>query len=613
MNRTVTRSLVLLEAVALLTAALAAAPPSSAQETQPAVTYQAVPTISTDEMRRGQKGYGLSVFHGTEPERFEVEVLGVLQNSTPELSYILARLSGQDLERSGVAGGMSGSPVYLDGRLAGAVSFSYVYGLDAIAGITPIGAMRRLTEIPRGAVGRPIPGARPAAAGLAVEWEDLVRRRFSPDLLAERLGRLRPAPEDGSRAALQWTASGFGSEALGLLSGALGPLTPAAAASGGGIAAVAAELAPGSAVAAVLVDGDLSLAAHGTVTERVGDEVLAFGHPVFSLGPVNLPMAPSEVVTVIANVSSSFKVSNAGPVIGAFDQDREAGVRGRLGLEAPTTPITVRLRGLAERQYRMRVANLRQLRPTLLAVSALGALTAGSYSTGTQGLDLTVRFRLAGHEDLEIRQSFEGDQAGIDSVVHLLGVASFLELNPFAEVELEGVEVELDQVERPQSATLVAAYPQRSRVEPGQTVPVTLELQEYRGERRRKVVEVVVPETVPAGRYSVLIGDGTSMDAARLTIEQRTPQTLEQALALLRSFRSRRELVTYGLIAKPGLALAGEAMPDLPGSVRSIVAAGATAAPSALWLDIAYEAVEVLQRPVDGVLRVDLEVRRPKI
>ncbi len=592
----------------------ALAPITEAQEPTHA---SAGPTISVDEVSRGQKGYGLSVFAGTEPERFEVEVLGVLRNSTAELSYILARLTGHDLERSGVVAGMSGSPVYLDGRLAGAVAFSYLFGLDAIAGITPIGAMRQLSDLPA------VPIRQVSApAGLALEVEDLVERKFSSDLLAREIERLQPASHGGGSPAVQWTSSGFGEAATALLGRALGQLSPAGSGlpsavptsrsgpSGGGSVTAGGDLVPGSSVAAVLVSGDLNLAAHGTVTDREGDEVLAFGHPMFSLGPVNLPLAPSEVITVIANAANSFKVSNAGEVIGAFDQDRQAGVRGRLGASAPTTPLDVRLRGLTRRDYHMEIANLPQMRPILMAISALGALDSGSYAGGFQGIDLDAVIALKGYEDLRIRQSFDGDQAGIGSVVHLLGFAAFLEFNTMVDVEIESVEVELTQVDRPHSATLLAAYPERTRCEPGQTVPVTLEFKAFRGERYRREIDVKIPANLPDGRYPVLIGDGTSMDAVRLSLERRQPTTFDQALDLMRSLRSRRELVIYGLTPAPGLAVAGEVLPNLPGSMRSIFAAGGESTGAPLGYEIADEASEMLERPIDGAVRIDLEVRR---
>ncbi len=600
------------------------------QETSPRFdAREALPTISASELMRGQKGYGLSVFAGTEPERFEVEVLGVMRNSRPETNYILARLTGQDLERSGVAAGMSGSPVYIDGRLAGAVAFSWLFGLDAIAGITPIDTMRRLSELP-GETGvapnQPSPRASGMSAGagdsVEVTFEDLVKRKFSADQLDRELRRLNwtPTAATGAASAIHWTASGFSTPAFELLQTAFGGLTSAGSlptvslsgstmTSGGGDQEAAyGELMPGSAVAALLVQGDLSLAGHGTVTDRIGDEILAFGHPMFALGPVNMPLANSEVLTVISSAINSFKLSNAGSVIGSFDQDRQAGVRGRLGRVAPTTPVRVKLDGLAQREFQMRVANIPQMRPMLIAVSALGALDSGSYSAGNQGVDLKADFELPGYDTLHFHQSFDGDQAGVQSILYLLNFAQFLESTTLAEVDISAVNIELDQVDRPRSSTLVAAHPERTRVTPGTTVPVILELQPFRGERYRSRFEVEIPEHAAEGRYVVILGDGTSMDAVRLAVELPTPQTIEQALSFLGSLHSRRQMRAFGLAPGEGLSVDGEPLPALPDSVRSVFTASATPTSVPLSLAIVHEQLTALENPIEGVARIDLQV-----
>ena len=576
-----------------------------------------LPTFPVEDVTRGQKGWGLSVFAGSEPERFEVEVLGVVRQSTQEISYILARLTGKDLERIGVAAGMSGSPVYLDDRLAGAVAYSYPFGLDAIAGITPIAAMRKIVEpgpdhqvsTAEGAEVRSAFGQRSIVPSPWVEFEDLVRREFASDSLEKALGRLAPAEGDG-RSAVMWTATGFGEQARSLLSGSLGGLTPLSG-SGSGGGSVTGELGAGSAVAAVLVDGDLVMAAHGTVTERFGDEVLAFGHPLFSLGPLHVPMAHSEVITVLANASSSFKISNAGPIVGAFDIDREAGVRGRLGSQPRMTPLVVELAGLSERRYEMRVSELPALRPLMTGVATLGAMDAGSYSGGPQGVDLSVTYRLRGREDLELSESFDGDRAALDAVVYLMSFAGFLDTNAFAEVGIEGVDVRVEQFPEPRLNTLVAAHGARHRVEPGDRLAVHLDLVAWRGERFRRTVEVEIPETTPEGRYYLLLGDGSSMDSARVTIERTAPESLDQALAQMRRFRSRRQLVVFGLTAQPGVSVAGESLPQLPGSVRSIFAAAGTS-PGAVpqGLAISHEQLVPWPEPLTGAVRIDLEVRR---
>jgi len=575
------------------------------------------PTISPEELVAGQAGYGLSVFSGTEPERFEVEILGVITNSKPELTYIMARLKGQDLERSGVVAGMSGSPVFVDGRLAGAVAFSYLFGLDPIAGITPIGPMRALGSI---AVPRLPPGAEGAGTERKrrpvspVAFDDLVRRDFGEDLTEKLTVGLHPTAAADTRSAIVWSATGFGERSTRILESALGEIAPWGAAastvSGGNGETSAEPLRPGSAVAVVLVRGDMNLAAHGTVTDRRGDEVMAFGHPVFGIGHVKIPMASGQVVTVYPSRYNSFKISNAGPVVGAFDEDRTAGAHGVVGAEAPMTGVDVRLRGLVERDFHMEVVREPLLQPNMVALSALGALESGSYATGFQSLDMTARFVLRGHEDLVVAQSFDGVSAGVDSVLYLLSFGGYLVGNDFAEVDVEAVEVDYVQVAEPRLATLLNVHAGRTRVRPGESVRLFVELEAYRGERYRRTLVVTVPEGTPDGRYVVIVGDGTSIDAARLLVEQRVPQSFEQALDYLRALSSRRELKALGLLVRPGLTVAGEPLPGLPGSMRSIFGAVPSSAGTPLGYAITLEASQTEDRPLSGVLRVDLEVKR---
>ena len=623
---------------ALLLATLLAAPLLAA-DADTSTADAPVATISPDELVRGQIGYGYTVFAGGEPERFEVEVIGVQRNaSAPESASILAVLRGHGLERSGVAAGMSGSPVYFDGRLAGAVAFSYLFALDALAGITPIDAMHDLHRIadPALANGSPVGAARAAtsdAPGEIVSWRDLLRRDLGADLLDTFLDRLRPpgfAAANGERAAaVQWTASGFGGEPAAWLRDTLGAV-PAGAVSTGAVSAGTvpaslgagtgaaapddasppAELVPGSAVAAVLVDGDLQLAAHGTVTDRRGDQIVAFGHPLFGLGPISLPMAHSEVLTVVASRFNSFKQSNTGPIVGLFDQDRSPGARGWIGREAAMIPLRVRVTGPDApdgRVFDMRVADLPQLSPILVGTSALGALRRVSYAGGPQGLDLEARFRLAGYEDLVIRQSFDGADAATESLFYLLGFAAFLELNELEDVRIEGIEVDYTQVLRPRLATVLGAHALRSRAAPGETVPIIVDLQPYRGPREQIRLETTIPEGVEDGAYVLLLGDGTSMDAVRLSVERKAPQTLPQILDLLRSFRPRDELRVLGLVRGAGLAMAGESLPRLPGSVRAVLSGGGG---EALGLAIVREETHLQGRPLDGLARIDLEIRR---
>lgn len=564
-----------------------------------AIFAGAQPTIPVSEVQRGQKGYGLSVFAGTEPERFDVEVVGVMRNVNPGLSFILARLSGHGLEKSGVARGMSGSPVYIDGKLAGAVAFSWPFPNEAIAGITPIDAMRELS----GLKPSPLPTQMPPPVPLT----EILAGRIPEDLLEKELEKLRPRSVNGATPGVQWMTSGFGERSQAILRAALGSVAPG----GKALPADAAqELVPGAAVAAVLVDGDFSMAATGTVTDRYGEHVLAFGHPFLGLGPVRVPMATAEVVTLFSSQADSFKISNAGQIVGAFEQDRLTGIQGRIGAPAPMVPMVVRIKGEKDHEYKVRFADLPEFMPLLVGSTVLAGLDAASYSGGAQGIDLSARLKVRGHEDVLIRQSFDGDNAGTQAAVHLLTMVGYLAQNPLERVSLESVDVEIDQTQRPRAADLVGAHADRTVVRPGERVTLSLDLVPYRGERFRHSFPLDLPQDLPNGRYSLLIGDGASVDAARMTLEPAEPVTFHQALEMMRSFHSRRDLLVLGVYAGAGLSVGGEVMPRLPGSVRSLWSAAASGSAVPLRSTIAQREKQEMDVPVSGLVRIDLEVRR---
>jgi hypothetical protein len=551
-----------------------------------------------DEVTPGMEGYGLSVFAGLEPERFDVEIIGVWQNLRPGASYILAELSGQGLEESGVIAGMSGSPVYLDGRLAGAVAFAWPFSHRAVAGITPIETMREMSA----AQGSPTP-----MVGSSVPTLDqLASGELPSELLGEGLSLLAPSGVAQGVPGVLWTTVGFGDRSRDLLARHLGSVAVAGGASSG----AAGDLVPGSSVAGVLIDGDLRLAASGTVTDRTGDELLAFGHPFLGVGPLRVPMASAEVVTVLSSRFQSFKVTNIGDVVGVFDLDRAVGIRGRLGLRAPTTPLTVHVRGVREQEFHFQVADLPLLAPTLIAVAALGSLDAATHAQGDQGLDLVGRFDLGDQGELTVRQSFDGLGAAMEAAIYLLAYTSFILNNNLEQVELAGLDIELTQFDQPRTARLVEAHAAKTIVRPGDRVPVNLDLVAFRGDHFRKSIELELPTGLADGRYSLLVGDGVSVDVARLMIERSEPVTFAQALDFLRSLHSRRQLVALGVFAGAGLAVAGEVMPQLPGSVRSIWGAAASGSAVPLRLTVAHEDVAELEVPLEGLLRIDLEVQR---
>jgi len=552
------------------------------------------PALPLAEVEPGTMGQGWSVFSGREPEAFEVEVLGVWQMISPGSSYVLTRLSGQGLEETGVIAGMSGSPVYVGDRLLGAVAFGWAFATDAIAGVTPIESMRLMNE------GAAAP-TRPASATTA-DLVELVRPSEPRPRLAAALERLGGGAREGSPGLL-WSSMGLGPATQELLREAVGPMVAAGAADD-----LSADLEPGDAVAAVLIDGDLRLAATGTVTDRQGDTVLAFGHPFLSMGDIAVPMAAAEILAVVPSLANSFKVGNIGPAIGSFDRDRPAGVRGRLGAVPSMMPLTIRVLGEVERQFDMRLARVAPIAGALVATSILGSVDAANGAGGQQELDLTATISLTDQEDLVLRQRFDGASAGTAAALHVMNVVGFLANNELAEVEIAAVDLEILQSRQRRATRVVAAHPDRRLVSPGSTVGLSVELSAYQGKSWRHRMEVELPADLADGTYFLLVGDGTSLDAARLELEKFEPAKISQALEFLGGLHSRAQLGVLGVAVAPGLAVNGELMPRLPGSIREIWRAGAPSGATEVRTAVRQEVMEYLDRPLNGLVRVDLEI-----
>lgn len=602
--------------VALLCAGpLPQAVPVAAQETVATARTDGAPAvdlagdeIGVDEVARGQTGYGLSVFAGSEPERFGVEVVGVLREMDPGTSFIVARLSGKGLEESGVVAGMSGSPVYIDDRLAGAVAYSWAFTSEALALITPIAAMRQLSALDPGEAAGGSLGL--SAPGASAPFERSVRQILEPpedvaeavgEVVAEQLGALLAPADWGGRGASIATL-GFGEPVRRML---------AAAPAGRAEASDAPELGAGSAVAGVLIDGDLKLAVGGTVTRVEDGEVLAMGHPYLGVGPLGVPMATVEVVGVVPRLNSSTRLSNIGPVVGAFDQDRFAGLRGTLGAEARTIPMTIEVEtpNGESRRFDLRLADLPIMLPSLVGIPTMQALDSASYGGGESSLDMTGTLRLRGHAEVPLRQVFDGSNPGTRAAFYLIALVGALVNSDHEAVEIEGIDLTLRQGHSPRTITIERAQASSSRVRPGDTVQVVFDLRRHRGDRFQETLDVVVPEDRRPGRYYLFVGDGVSIDAARLQLQPARASSLEDELSLLRSFRSQSRLAALGVVPARGLIVEGRPMPDLPATVRSIwQASPLQGEPRALNLAIVSEHGRDLGTPLDGLFRIDLQI-----
>jgi hypothetical protein len=550
--------------------------------------------MGVEEIRPGMVGIGRTVFEGTRVEEFRVNLLGVLENVIgTHRNLILAKLEGGPLANTGVIAGMSGSPVFVDGRLIGAVSYSLgTFSKEPIAGITPIAEMTDSTSF---AAGRPA-GAR-VSIDVPLTPENLVsalRKAFahnqpfagSPDdvrvsgissiagLAGNQLGTLlRPI-------ATPLVMSGFAPEVSSLLSAALS--TEGFVPSGAGAAGHAGEmpyegpLKPGDAVGVMLVNGDLQLGGTGTVTHIDGDHVYAFGHPFYNLGPTAFPMTRAYVYTVLPSLFSSMKLSSTGDVIGAFVQDRATAIAGTLGPGPHMIPLSLTLqaeRG-SKRTFHFEVVNDQLLTPLAAYVSVLNTLGSYERQAGVATFSVQGKANVRNHDAITFDNVFAGDQAAVGVAGYLIAPLTYLMNNDREKIDINGIDLNVTSAEEPKSATIERVWLDDPRPRPGRSVPVKVLLRTYRGDDMVKTVPIEIPSTA-SGSLSVLVSDGGRLNQTeqRETRLSQQPRTIDQVIRSLNKARRNSTVYVKLLGSNEGAVVNGEVLSSLPPSVLSVLEA----------------------------------------
>ncbi len=596
----------ILRSLALTGVLAAAAAPAFAHPTD---------ILPAEALAPGMKGYGFSdLGDGKGVQRFEVEIVGLLKSYAPRQDLILARVAGPFLEKTGIIAGMSGSPIYVDGRLIGALAYGWPFSREAICGITPIQSMLDIRKAPA-APPVPIGGAATRAAAFVSAFRD---RSFAGPLEA-LLAPLKGDPSSSGPSPLPLPVSLSGSIAPGRLFGQVADaagwmVTPSGASAAAGAAGAApreaSRLEPGSAVAAVLLSGDMVLSATGTVTWVEGNSLLAFGHPFLSMGPVDMPMARADVLTVLPSLYRSFKFATTGAVLGSISQDRSTGILGNFGPEPTMVPVTIKMSSedLPTQTFHFEVVHNSMLTPILLAVAIDNVLTtlekrAGErtivWKSAIQTSDRTVRWNSV----------FSGLSAKDDAVASLALLTNFLMANEFRDLAIRGVEVEIAHSDRLQSARVIHVEAQKERVHPGDTVPVWVDLEDFRGGPRRVVLTAKVPVDAPAGPMTVFVGDGNAATAYDLSLFPPDPHSLEQVLDFLGRVRPSNTLNLMTYRPAPGALVNGEALSGLPPSRVAILhdRGPGDGTPDLGYLRLQSESVEQ-PVPVVGSARLTLEV-----
>jgi len=565
-----------------------------------AAAAAAVEMIDPSEVAPGTMGTCVTEMDGGEMVEIPVTVIGVLGPSAPEREIVLVRLEDERFVRTGIIAGMSGSPVYVDGKLLGALAFGWSFSKDPIAGVTPFRHMLELGDSGTGVAGGG--GRRPEmtellSAGRSGALGDLVLDWLVPPPTGE-LQRLPMAVSLGG----WWTPhpSGWLAESWRRLGWVGAP--------GGSFGSEEQEgpLQPGAMVAAVMVEGDGIMAAGGTVTEVRGDELWAFGHPYLGAGDVRIPLARARVLTVMASQATSFKFFEVGETIGELRSDRVHGVWGKLGQQAPMVPVQVVVDGHG---YSFRTFRHPAMFPVLAAIVTQGSMSARGRMLGDQTVDFSIELRYPGDRRVVYSEIFVGERSPLEAAAMAAAVVGFLENSSFEAPEVEGVTIRLDTVERNASAVMLDAVPERVVVRPGDKVSVRIRFRPHRGQVYSRRVEVQIPPHVPEGRLDLVVADGASWSVYDLQMRPLHPASFDDELRLFERLRSSRKLVLALERRQLGVALPGGSLavpPSIVVQMRSALGPNLETTEYGV-LDLIEEEMPT---SVIGALRIPLTVRQ---
>jgi SpoIVB peptidase S55 len=585
---------------------------------------QAAETMPLSQVRKGMKGYGLTVFEGTKIEKFDVEILGVLNNIGPDQNLILSKVDHPVTQRTGVMQGMSGSPVFIDGKVVGALAYVWQFSKEPIAGITPIEEMLKIARVSGASSSAPrMAGTSPRMS--AVEMLSSVANGKLDEAFQKLVAGITPQQASAlngvKRIGVPLSLSSFAPETIARFAPYLDSLgmsaVPAGSMSASTQTATDAKktFSPGDPIGAVLLQGDFNVAASGTVSYVDGDKVYAFGHPFLDMGEISFPMATSEVVTVLPSMAISFKFSNTGPVVGVLRQDRSAGIMGVMGEKAEMIPIELSIdAGGKTNTYRVNSVRHSHLSPLLLAMAADTVVSNAQKAAGERTVMLESEIKLKGFDQpIRLREGWAGQQARQAIPQYLAVVAGYLMSNEFRDAEIETVKIHLRHDDQLRIAKLMEASlvtPDKRSIAPGDTVKVRTVLKPYRGEAFVETFDVKIPDDQVPGSAYLLVGSGSVMNAVDFTLVPPDPRTLEQVLGVLERLRPSTDL-TVGLYSNgEGAVTSGVYLPNLPPSMRAVVSGDTTNAPKA---PVKYYAAGHQARPIgyiiDGALKIDLEVK----
>lgn len=537
--------------------------------------------LPVSAIKEGMRGTSRTVFNGTEPEEFNVEIIGVVPGAIgPKQDMIVGRISGGKADRTGVFAGMSGSPVYIDGKLIGAISFSFPFSKEPICGITPIEQMISIFEQRPIASSASEPRSFSFSEIASTEWMPRTERSAAsadPILAAGSSGSMLSAVSGQAFRPIGTpvTFNGISQRTLDLFAPQLiqAGLLPIAAAGGSAPtgpmkAADATTLVGGDSVSMQLTRGDMTMAAAGTVTYRDGDKIYAFGHPFLNLGSSELPMSESSVVTVIPNVNNSFKLAVPHAMVGTMTQDRATGVYGKLGQSPSLIPVNITLetsRGQKE-TLSFEVVKDSFLTPLLLNIGIINSLLAQERGLGDSMVAVSGQININGSGSINVDRRFAGSQANTMAAGSIAAPIAMLFRSGFAGLDLKSIDVTLRSSDGSRTAVLERISVDRNSARAGETVFVQATAMTNAGKLVTQLIPVHIPLDTPTGAFSIVIGDGGVIQRAS-SIQQFVPRTLAELVQTINRIKLSDRLYSQLVRTSTGAIVGASEMPSLPPSV----------------------------------------------
>jgi hypothetical protein len=534
-----------------------------------AQTPKAFETIPVSEIHAGMHGVAYTVFQGTKPESMGVEVLGILRNANgPKGDIILVRLSGEKAEYTGVVAGMSGSPVYLNGKLAGALAFRIgEFSKEPIAGVTPIAEMLEINAMDRN------PGSSTRNAGAALQTSTPTSGPGAESTVTKNYANyLKPI-----EAPLVF--SGFAQETLQRF----GPqfaregIVPVMGVGSVSKSKQPEPLEPGSAISAILVRGDMDIAATCTVTYMDAQHLLACGHPLLQFGMVDLPMTKAEVLATLPSPLNAFKIVNATEPVGAFIQDRHTGIMGEFGKQPEMIPVTLNIHaGTVNKQFHYEVLNNANLSPVAMMATVFNAL----HGVNEYGEDTTYRMNgrisVNGYPDVTVQNMFApsdgGQPAAVMAALSLGERFSGIYDNPYNLPGIRGVQLDFDLIRERRWARLEGARTDLIEARPGDEITIETVLRPYRGEVVLQQIPIHIPTSTSKGPLRILVSDGDTLDRIRRTSPLLgRKMDLASTIALLNKQHVNNRVYVSLLEADPEAMVADKVMPTLPLSIMNVM------------------------------------------